>query len=140
MLLSCRLDEPRHPLNPFLPLRLTFSSSAVLAEARIKSENVGQTEVVDSLQTKTLLAGVFNATTLSASCEPSAQAPSLTSRRSRSLVDHFLLRQHRRAGRWLLVRAPSSFSASSQPLTSPPPPAASSVFSFSFSSSSLVPL
>ncbi|KPV77692.1 uncharacterized protein RHOBADRAFT_41688 [Rhodotorula graminis WP1] len=36
----------------------------LLAEARIKSENVGQTEVVDSLQTKTLYAGVFNATTL----------------------------------------------------------------------------
>ncbi|TNY19180.1 putative MFS transporter [Rhodotorula diobovata] len=36
----------------------------LLAEARIKSENVGQTEVVDALHSKTLWSGVFNPTTL----------------------------------------------------------------------------
>ncbi|GAA6032527.1 hypothetical protein JCM8097_004800 [Rhodosporidiobolus ruineniae] len=35
-----------------------------LAEARIKSENVGQTDVVDHMQTKAILHGVFNPTTL----------------------------------------------------------------------------
>ncbi|GAA5836738.1 hypothetical protein JCM11251_002713 [Rhodosporidiobolus azoricus] len=35
-----------------------------LAEARIKSENVGQHEVIDSLQKKAILHGVFNPTTL----------------------------------------------------------------------------
>ncbi|GAA5836740.1 hypothetical protein JCM11251_002714, partial [Rhodosporidiobolus azoricus] len=35
-----------------------------LASARIKSENVGQTEVIDALQRKAILHGVFNPTTL----------------------------------------------------------------------------
>ncbi|GAA5844044.1 hypothetical protein JCM11251_003008 [Rhodosporidiobolus azoricus] len=38
-----------------------------LAEARIKSENVGQTDVIDTLQRKVMLQGVFNPTTLAVS-------------------------------------------------------------------------
>ncbi|BGP40847.1 hypothetical protein JCM10449v2_004812 [Rhodotorula kratochvilovae] len=36
----------------------------LLAEARIKSENVGQTNVIDSMQRKTVYQGIFNPTTL----------------------------------------------------------------------------